>query len=143
MLQLIAMHYCIFWDVLFSCFRHVIHHTLNFSGRGMQNCALWNHRLQTVVHKIVIDSFYFYLYNNFLFVNSWQKLLFKVFFFGSSYDLYSLMEYRIFYGAQVCTKVSQTKRSCTEVHDAGSILCVSYKNAERCNLHHFTPSLSL
>ena len=64
-------------------------------------------------------------------------------FFGSSYDLYSLMEYRFFYGAQVCTKVPQNKRSCTNVHDAGLILCVSYTNAERCNSHHFTPSLSL
>jgi hypothetical protein len=36
-LQLIAMHYCIFWDVLFCCFRHVIHHNLTFLWLGMQD----------------------------------------------------------------------------------------------------------
>ena len=134
------MHYRIFWYVPFSCFRrdrHVSHHNTNLLMTchvklliyidSLGHLCYWNHRLQTVVHKMFIDTFNFYWYNYLLF-DSWKKLPFKVIFCQVAiYNHWSNIS--CFYSRQVFTKVSQTKRNCTGVHDAGPISCLSYKKA--------------
>ena len=100
MLRLIAMHYCI----CMTCHAKLLIYIDSLCHRC--NC---NHRLQTVVHKKIIDSFNFYLYNYLLFVNSWQKLPLKDIFWVKlrfiTNDWISIL-----YGGQVGANVSQTKR---------------------------------
>ena len=121
------MHYWIFWYVPFSCFRrdrHVSHHNSNLFMTChvklliyidlLCHLCYWNHRLQTVVHKMFIDTFNFYWYNYLLF-DSWKKLPFKVIFVKLRFIIIDRISVVFIVGRSSprCHKLNETAREFT------------------------------